>query len=106
MCPLAWLPIGTVEWHGEHNATGLDNLYTAAVVYPEEAKAKKIEGKVFVQFRVTTKGDADTALALKGEEILRPAATSAFMSARFKPGEIDGKPVNVWLQQVVRFDLD
>ncbi len=25
-CPLAYLPIGTVEWHGEHNPTGLDTL--------------------------------------------------------------------------------
>jgi creatinine amidohydrolase len=24
--PLAYLPIGTVEWHGVHNATGLDTL--------------------------------------------------------------------------------
>jgi creatinine amidohydrolase len=30
-CPLAWLPIGTVEWHGEHNATGLDSLKAHAL---------------------------------------------------------------------------
>jgi creatinine amidohydrolase len=30
-CPLAYLPIGTVEWHGEHNATGLDTLKAHAL---------------------------------------------------------------------------
>jgi creatinine amidohydrolase len=25
-CPVAWLPIGTIEWHGEHNPVGLDTL--------------------------------------------------------------------------------
>ena len=30
-CPLAYLPIGTVEWHGEQNATGLDNLKAHAL---------------------------------------------------------------------------
>ena len=29
--PLAYLPIGTVEWHGEHNATGLDSLKAHAL---------------------------------------------------------------------------
>ena len=23
-CPVAYLPIGTIEWHGEHNPVGLD----------------------------------------------------------------------------------
>ena len=25
-CPVAYLPIGTIEWHGEHNPVGLDSL--------------------------------------------------------------------------------
>lgn len=25
-CPVAWLPIGTIEWHGTHNPVGLDTL--------------------------------------------------------------------------------
>ena len=24
--PVAYLPIGTIEWHGEHNPVGLDTL--------------------------------------------------------------------------------
>ena len=30
-CPLAYIPIGTIEWHGVHNATGLDSLKAHAL---------------------------------------------------------------------------
>ena len=29
--PVAWLPIGTLEWHGVHNAVGLDALKARAI---------------------------------------------------------------------------
>lgn len=29
--PVCWLPLGTVEWHGEHNALGLDALKAQAL---------------------------------------------------------------------------
>jgi len=25
-CPVAYLPIGTIEWHGRHNPIGVDTL--------------------------------------------------------------------------------
>ena len=43
-CPLAYLPIGTVEWHGEHNATGLDSLKAHALCV---LAARKSGGLVF-----------------------------------------------------------
>jgi len=30
-CPLAWLPVGGIEWHGEHNPVGVDTLGANAV---------------------------------------------------------------------------
>src|SRR3954471_10976025 len=30
-CPVVFLPLGTVEWHGEHNALGLDSLKAHAL---------------------------------------------------------------------------
>ena len=32
--PLIYLPLGTLEWHGEHNAAGLDAMH-----YPHEHAA-------------------------------------------------------------------
>lgn len=31
-CPVAYLPIGTIEWHGEHNPVGLDTLKEHALL--------------------------------------------------------------------------
>ncbi len=30
-CPIAYVPLGTLEWHGEHNAVGLDGLKAHAL---------------------------------------------------------------------------
>ena len=37
--PVAFLPLGTVEWHGEHNALGLDSLKAHALCCRAAAKA-------------------------------------------------------------------
>lgn len=43
-CPVAYLPIGTIEWHGEHNPVGLDTLKIHALL---EKCAQAIGGLVF-----------------------------------------------------------
>lgn len=43
-CPLAFLPIGTIEWHGEHNPVGLDTLKMHRLL---ELCAQRIGGLVF-----------------------------------------------------------
>ncbi|NQU44241.1 creatininase family protein [bacterium] len=43
-CPVAYLPIGTVEWHGEHNPVGLDTLKIHALL---SRCAGEIGGLVF-----------------------------------------------------------
>jgi len=42
--PVAWLPIGTIEWHGEHNPVGLDTLKIDALL---TKCAREIGGLVF-----------------------------------------------------------
>lgn len=43
-CPVAYLPIGTIEWHGEHNPVGLDTLKIHALLIK---CAETIGGLVF-----------------------------------------------------------
>ncbi len=43
-CPVAYLPIGTIEWHGVHNPVGLDTLKIHALLCK---CAKEIGGLVF-----------------------------------------------------------
>lgn len=43
-CPVAWIPIGTIEWHGPHNPVGLDTLKEHALLV---RCAQEIGGLVF-----------------------------------------------------------
>ena len=43
-CQVAYLPIGTIEWHGIHNPVGLDTLKIHALLCE---CAKQIGGLVF-----------------------------------------------------------
>lgn len=43
-CPVAYLPIGTIEWHGDHNPVGLDSLKIHALLV---RCAHEIGGLVF-----------------------------------------------------------
>jgi len=43
-CPIAYLPIGTIEWHGEHNPVGLDTLKMHGLLI---ACARRTGGLVF-----------------------------------------------------------
>ncbi|OGV63716.1 MAG: hypothetical protein A3K19_17140 [Lentisphaerae bacterium RIFOXYB12_FULL_65_16] len=43
-CPVAYLPIGTIEWHGEHNPLGLDTLKIHGLLI---RCAERIGGLVF-----------------------------------------------------------
>ena len=75
-------------------------------VFPEEARKQKIGGKVFLRFRVNEEGIVDSVLVLKGEEILKQAAVEAIRQMKFTPGRVGGNPVNTWMSQVIRFDLE
>jgi len=44
VCPVAYLPVGTIEWHGEHNPVGLDTLKIHALLV---RCAQQIGGLVF-----------------------------------------------------------
>lgn len=43
-CPVAWLPVGTIEWHGVHNAVGADTLQAEGIAL---RCAEKVGGLVF-----------------------------------------------------------
>ncbi|MDO1451428.1 M56 family metallopeptidase [Rhodocytophaga aerolata] len=76
--------------------------------YPEEARKKGIEGKVFLQFVVNTNGSISDVQVLKGigngcdEEAIR--VLKAMPS--WKPGLQKGEPVNVLMAIPINFKLD
>jgi protein TonB len=67
------------------------------VVYPQEARDKEIEGRVFVRFIIEKDGSVSDVKVAKGigggcdEEAVRVVKAMP----KWKPGKQDGKPVRV-----------
>jgi len=70
--------------------------------YPEEAKRKGIEGKVFLKLIISKTGTVKSVEVLKGIPELNQAAIEAVKNLKLKPAKYKGKPVNA----VVRIPID
>lgn len=83
------------------------NFIKNNVIYPEEAKQQKIEGRVILRFAVTSRGDVDHISVLKGVDPLldNEAIRVASLLKGFSPGRQGGKPVPVWYMVPVTFSL-
>ena len=75
-------------------------------IYPEEAKAKKIEGQVSVEIVIGEDGNVISARPVSGPELLQGAAKDAALKARFEPTVVDGKPAKVSGTMTYKFVLD
>lgn len=77
--------------------------------YPEMARLAGIQGRVFVRVLIDEQGRAAKAGIVKrvpaDTNIFDKAAMDYIMSARFSPGEQNGKKVKVWMTIPVRFLL-
>jgi TonB family protein len=58
-------------------------------VYPPEAKAKGIEGSVYLDVTVNTKGEVTNVEVLSGPELLTEAAVQAVRQWRYQPFEYE-----------------
>jgi TonB family protein len=75
--------------------------------YPEEAKARKIEGRVILRFCVTDEGRTEAISVLKGVHPLLDAEAIRIVSTfpKFEPGMQGGQPVDVWYACPITFSL-
>ena len=78
------------------------------IKYPEEAKAKKIQGKVFVQFVIDKEGNVVSPKIARGADPLLDAEAIRVVKSlpKWEPGSQRGKPVNVSFTYPVTFSLD
>ena len=81
------------------------NLRTVQPVYPDHARETGLTGNVFVKFKINVDGSVSDAEVLRGDEVFRQPAIDAVNQFRFKPAEIGGKPVPVWMSQRIVFAL-
>lgn len=86
---------------------GLMQYITKNLRYPEEAKAKGIQGRVTVRVVVNTEGKVTNAEVLRGVDPALDAEALRVASSLpdWKPGMQDGKPVNVRFIFPVNFSL-
>tara|TARA_A100001011_G_scaffold199436_1_gene207718 strand:- start:2800 stop:3204 length:405 start_codon:yes stop_codon:yes gene_type:complete len=74
--------------------------------YPKEAKKKKIQGRVFVQFYIGVGGYIDNIRARGPHEMLEKEAKRIIsLLPRFAPGKIDGEAVRVPVSVPISFRL-
>ncbi|MDP3002998.1 MAG: energy transducer TonB [Bacteroidales bacterium] len=76
-------------------------------VYPEIAKENNIQGRVILNFCVTSTGSVSKISILKSvdPELDKEAIRVVSTLPAFKPGKQGGKPVPVWYQAFINFKL-
>lgn len=74
-------------------------------IYPESARAKRIQGEVIIDARIGKDGKVKEANVKSGPPELQKAAVDCVKKWRFKPVQIDGNPVEVESEFAVAFAL-
>jgi len=81
-------------------------LSTIKITYPKEAKKNGIDGIVTVSVLISKTGLVEEAEIVNGIPELDESAIKAIKKVKFKPGKHKGKPVNVWMDVPVHFEID
>ncbi len=87
---------------------GFRSFLANNLTYPEEAKKNKVEGTVYVRFRVTSNGNVDKVETVRSPSVLlndEAERVVKLSSGKWKSGEHDGKKVNVWYTVPILFKL-
>jgi periplasmic protein TonB len=73
--------------------------------YPDQAKKKRITGRVIVKVLVDKTGKVEETEVVSGPEIFREAALRAAQQFGFRPGKHAGERRKVWMIMPIDFDL-
>ena len=111
--PLArGIAVGTNPFKGEWGLGDLDQPLTPLVrippVYPLRAKRQGVEGWVRVKFLVRASGKVTRVEILEAqpEKLFDNSVRRCVLGWHFKPGTVEGEPVAVWAETVIRFKLE
>ena len=74
-------------------------------VYPEDARAAKVQGVVILEIQVDTDGRVTDATVLRSVNMLDDAALDAVLQWEFTPTLLNGRPVPVIMTVTVNFTL-
>ena len=73
--------------------------------YPNDARKKRITGRVTVKVLVDKAGNVEAVEVVNGPEVFREAALKAAQQFRFRPGKHAGERRKVWMIMPIDFDL-
>ena len=77
-------------------------------IYPMRAMRQGIEGWVKVQFLVTDQGQVQQpkVIAAEPENVFEKSVVNCVLKWKFKPGTVEGIPVNTMAETIIRFELE
>ena len=75
-------------------------------VYPEEAKAERVQGVVVLHAVISKVGEVENLQVVSGPKELVASAIEAVSQWLFQPGQKDGRVVNTHLQVPIVFSID
>lgn len=77
-------------------------------IYPMRAMRRGIEGWVKVRFLVNNQGQVQQPkiVAAKPENIFEKSVSNCLLKWKFKPGTVEGVPVNTMVETTIRFALE
>jgi protein TonB len=83
-------------------------LVRMAPVYPLTAKRKGTEGWVTVSFIVNEHGTVENITISEAQPpgIFDDSVSRCVSGWRFQPGTVQGRPVKVWAETTIHFELD
>jgi protein TonB len=92
---------------GSASANRLDNrlLHRVEPVYPEDAKARRVQGVVALDVQIGGDGAVKNIAVVEGDPELADAAVEAVRQWRYRPYTVDGKPVEMQTRVTIRFTL-
>ena len=73
--------------------------------YPSEARLAHIQGDVLLKALIDRDGKIMDLTLVSGHPLLAPAALDAVKQWEYKPGLLNGQPVEIEAQITVTFDL-
>jgi protein TonB len=74
-------------------------------VYPAEARAKRVEGTVVLDFTITQRGQVEDVQVVSGSSLLAQAASDAVVKWRYMPYVLDGRPIRKPARISITFKL-
>src|SRR5215471_11056437 len=80
-------------------------VHRVTPVYPQEAKQKRIEGRVLLRAVIDNKGRVVDLKPISGPKELIPASIGAVEQWRYRPYILNGEPVEVETTVTVNFQL-